>query len=304
MGRRILLFTGGGGAGSEGIARLWGDRYDLHFADADLDSIPPGIANRHLIPFANDSAFVPEVAALCRRLGVDVLVPGVDEELATLSERAAELAPTRVMLPDAGFIRAMLDKLCFALELGARGIAVPPTYTLDQIAALGFPCLAKPRTGRGSRGVQILAGTAEAEAYGVLSGKPVAATIVQPLLVGTEYTVLLSSDAAGVLKAVIPVKVAVKRGVTVRAEIDFHPVVLDACRRVHAAWPAAGCINVQGMLSADGRFLPFEINPRISTTFVLGIAAGLDPVDVFLGGSVSPDLQPRKLSRHWFNVIE
>ena len=40
------------------------------------------------------------------------------------------------------------------------------------------------------------------------------------------------------------------------------------------------------MLTNEGLVLPFEINPRISTTFCLAMAAGLDPIEAFLDNFV------------------
>ena len=62
-----LLFTGGGGAGNEALYRLLGDRYEAHFADADVAAIAQSIPveRRHAIPMANVDDFTCAVAALC-----------------------------------------------------------------------------------------------------------------------------------------------------------------------------------------------------------------------------------------------
>ena len=61
------------------------------------------------------------------------------------------------------------------------------------------------------------------------------------------------------------------------------------------------------MKASSGEVLAFEINPRISTTMVMAIAAGIDPFESFLerGGFASSLVRVPKihLHRHWVNVI-
>lgn len=76
----------------------------------------------------------------------------------------------------------------------------------------------------------------------------------------------------------------IKKGITLRAETDRDERVIAACVAIHAAQPVSGCYNIQLMKAEAGDVKPFEINPRISTTACLALAAGVDFVDVYLGG--------------------
>ena len=99
--KRRILFTGGGGAGNEAIYRLWKDRYDFHFADSDPEAINPAIPaeRRHTIPLATASDFVSGLSGLCDRLEINVLVPGVDEELPLMPKTADALRSTEILAP-------------------------------------------------------------------------------------------------------------------------------------------------------------------------------------------------------------
>jgi carbamoyl-phosphate synthase large subunit len=107
--------------------------------------------------------------------------------------------------------------------------------------------------------------------------------ILQELLQGQEYTVMMAADCDSKLHAVVPVKVGIKRGITLRAETDHNEQVIAACVAIHTADPVPGCFNIQLVKSISGDIKPFEINPRISTTTCLGYAAGVDFVGIFLG---------------------
>lgn len=300
-----LLFTGGGGAGSEAVFRLWRDRYDLHFADADPEAITPSIPpeRRHRIPFARVDGFASDLAALCKALEIDTLIPGVDEELPHMPAVAEKAKGVSVLVPEPDYVATMLDKQATATALSEHGLPAPCTRPLEKAHEVGFPSLAKPRFGRGSRGVRIIENREQAAALARLENEEF---VAQELLTGQEYTVMLAADRERRLCAVVPVKVLVKRGITLRAETEDQPAVVAACRAIHEAIPAAGCYNVQLMLTEEGQVMPFEINPRISTTFCLALAAGIDPVSIYFnnkGGDYQPFTVGLRLSRTWNNHI-
>ena len=305
-----IMFTGGGGAGNEALWRLLESRYVLHFGDADPLAIDPVIPEdcRHQLPWASDPDFVPKMADICRRLSIDLLVPGVDEELVPLAHNVATLAPTRLLLPESDYVETMLDKLRMIESLAKKQIPVPRSRTLaDDLGSLRFPCIAKPRSGRGSRDVRVLNSDADAISLRSTLGDAAVMTLLQDKIEGVEYTVQMAADASGRLHAIVPVRVGVKRGITLRAETDAELRVIVACRAIHQAIPAAGCYNIQLMLTSDGQILPFEINPRISTTLCLVVAAGVDPIAIFLGRACTDDLLPFvasiRLRRHWTNYF-
>ena len=303
-----ILFTGGGGAGNAGIFHLWNDKYDLHFADADPEAISPLFPQRcrHKIPFAEDISFLPEIASLCSDLNIDILVPGVDEELSQMGLLENRVAGLKILVPDPDFVDVMLDKLKTAQKLEEKGVGGPKTLSAAESGKISFPCFVKPRRGRGSRGAMVLNSEQDLIAYIRLSEISAQDIVVQDLLVGQEYTVMMAADASANLHAVVPVQVDVKRGVTIRAKTNFEPSVIAMCRKIHRAIPARGCYNIQLMFTPAGEVMPFEINPRISTTFCLGVASGINPVAIFLHDLEPPsDILPFAngvtLKRTWQN---
>ena len=285
-----LLFTGGGGAGSEALDRLLSKHFEVHFADADIEAKPYSLASEfwHRIPFASDHTFVEKLQELCRDLKVDILIPGVDEELLPIS-RARKSMGCEVLLPPTEFVKLHLDKLTSNAFLHAHGLPAPQTELLHENQQISFPCIVKPRQGRGSRDVAIVYSEQELQAHIVLSRRQPEELIVQELLRGQEYTVMMASDQTGKLRAVVPVKVGIKKGITLRAITDNDEVVIAACAAIHQANPVPGCYNIQLVKSEDGAVKPFEINPRISTTACLALAAGVDFVDIFLDGKHAED---------------
>src|SRR5690606_38550768 len=118
--------------------------------------------------------------------------------------------------------------------LSEKSIPVPLSRTLmEGIDGIQFPCILKPRTGRGSRDVSIL--YSEEDVYTQRKKLASAAKnfLVQEKIEGTEYTVQMVADRYGNLKAIVPVKVHVKRGITLRAETEDRSEVISACQSIH-----------------------------------------------------------------------
>jgi len=285
-----LLFTGGGGAAMEALYRLVGDRYEVHCADADPEARPPAVAPHrwHPIPMASAPGFLGALKALCADLHIDVLVPGVDEELSVVAHARSSF-PCAVLLPPAGFVDIHLDKLASQAHWKALAIPVPETESLPHRRRVVFPCVVKPRSGRGSRHVAIVRSEEELQAHVVLCRRRPEDFVAQELLEGEEYTVTVVADVSGRLRAVVPVRVALKRGITLRATTDADDRVMSACVAMHGASPVAGCFNIQLIKTASGDVRPFEVNPRISTTSCLVLASGVNFIDLYLGGGSAAD---------------
>lgn len=303
-----ILFTGGGGAGSEALLRLLDDRYRIYFADADVRAIHPAVPDdrRCEIPFADDPVFGAKIEACVHSLNIDLLIPGVDEELPVIA-RLVEQGRLAALLPPRFFVDRHLDKAASMRFLAGIEIA-PQTVPAAEAAQIGFPCIVKPRRGRGSRGVVKVDSPGTLAARIALSDAGPEDLIAQEYLRGEEFTVMMAADAAGTLRAVVPVAVEIKRGITLRAHTCRDRAVEEACRAVHDADPVPGCYNIQLIREPSGRVRIFEINPRVSTTLCLGVAAGVDPIGIYLsppsGSTPLPFHESLRLSRHWTNRFD
>lgn len=308
MEKKKLLFTGGGGAGNEAIWRLLHHKYDLYFVDADVSQIDPHIpaSVKFQIPPATSQHFTRVLMQLCADLHVDVLIPSVDEELVLLADSLFEEISFKILLPQERYVATMLDKLSMVRALQSNDLTVPETEALDKdISRFEYPCIVKPKKGRGSRGVFSVNTREEVEIFRNKLGKSCEANVIQQQKFGTEYTVQMVANAESRLIHVVPVRISTKKGITVRAQVDKNDSVINACKLIHKSIPCRGTYNIQLILTETGEVYPFEINPRISTTFCLVVAAGIDPIDVYINGAeakFSDDFESNKvLSRHWYN---
>lgn len=301
-----ILFTGGGGAGNEAIWSLLNHKYDLYFADCDIDNIDSVIpvSQRIEIPSANSIDFVSSISIVCKEKGINFLVPTVDEELVKLSKTKNQLS-CELILPHSEFVETMLDKYAFSKVLEKISLSRPETYYADQWKKLKFPMIIKPRSGRGSRGVMVINNEKELEAYRVLNPLANNELIVQELGIGEEYTVFVSSNKNGELNCIIPVRVEQKRGVTISAITHKEDTIIEYVKSFHDSFIAPGIYNLQCIISKEGKVLPFEVNPRVSTTFCMALAAGFDPFELYQEESKElffPE-KPIRLKRNWKNTF-
>ena len=303
-----LLFTGGGGAGNEAIWRLLINKYEIHFADADISKINPtiNIHNKHAIPLASEQIFLTELIKLCNDLEIDYLIPGVDEELITIAQSSKLFLPTELILPSLSFIKTNLNKLSTAEYYGSKNIKVPKTEVLSNLSnQISFPIITKPIHGRGSRDVL------KHDKYDQLDNyrksiDTVDNYIAQEAIVGDEFTVQMIANKDTSLQAIIPVKLFIKSGITISAVTSNEKNVIKVCKEIHNVFPTSGIYNIQLILTDNNEAIPFEINPRISTTFCLVLhSLKFDPIELFINANKKSGLvgfdEGVRLDRYWYN---
>lgn len=289
-----ILLTGAGGAALPAlIDGLRAKRYRVVAVDADANAAGLYLADRgYRIPFAADPEFAPAMRRICRAEKVAALVPLVDEELLPTAQLAADLG-IPLIGPQPAFTALCLDKFVLMQRLKEIGVPVPDTRLLKSgVQGMHYPLILKPRTGRGSRGIKIVSNQSELDVH--LATHPDAeATMVQHCVQGTEYTVSAVAWRDGATRAVVPKEIIDKRGITRLAVTRKHDAIDRLCRTIQERLRADGPFNVQLRLDADGTPLPFEINPRFSTTVTLTQAAGVDElgslVDLALGRPVDAE---------------
>lgn len=309
MTKRRILFTGGGGAGSEALMRLGCVQDDFYFADARVEAMDPLIPKERClaIPYAGACDFIPAMREACRKHEIDILVPTVDEELVPLARSAAEGGLPELFLPPVDFVALMLDKLACMQALANCGLPVPRTVPIAEASSLTGSMILKPRSGRGSRGVVRVRSAAQASAYLALNELTAEGVIAQECVTGQEYTVFVLADRQAHLRAILPVRVQEKRGVTILAHTAANQLIEEYVRRLHDVFRPTGPYNVQCIVTASGEVLPFEVNPRVSTTFCLVLAAGIDAFSLFAAEDPTTSLADYRrgirLQRNWHNHI-
>ncbi|MDH5333529.1 MAG: ATP-grasp domain-containing protein [Thermoleophilia bacterium] len=275
-----VLVTGAGGAAGIAVIRALSPAGHAVYA-ADCDPLATGLhivprSRRCLLPRGDDPRFASALLGECRRRGIDVVVPTVDEELRPLADARHLFAEHGVVVlsSEAEALATCLDK--HALVEAVRGIVpCPATELLDpwfEPEAWIFPVIVKPRTGRGGAGVELVA-----DAAGLDRFPHDGSHIVQEHLPGEEYSVDVLVDHGGAVVAAVPrVRLRVESGVAVVARTVRDADLEAAAGRCAQAAGIRGGANVQFRRDADGVARLLEINPRFPGTLAITVASGVN----------------------------
>ena len=160
------------------------------FADAEPEASTNTLPLRR-IPRATDPDFLQGIRSLLTQPDM-LVIPGVDKDLPFLENLRRE--GVGILMPDQRYVTVMLDKFASMRWLAQLGVPVPRTV------------IVKPRQGRGSEGV----------------------LVEQERLEGTEYTVTMSADCTGRLRAIVPVRIIAKRRVTIHGVTEAQQDVIAA----------------------------------------------------------------------------
>lgn len=282
-----VLISGAGGAGGIGALRSLHQTTGHELVGIDMDPYAAGLSLAdagETVPVADADDWPEAVARVIRRHDVDVLVPTVDEELPRLPELGSVAPDLGIVTPTQDVVDIALDKYRTSTVLDTAGHHVPDTWLgseADVIPREAYPCIGKPRAGRGSRGIKRLGGPEEVERFVSEADDP-DRIVVQELIEGTEFTTSVVVTGDGRLLETVPKEAIEKRGSTVRGVTRRQPAVAESCEAISRTLEPAGPINVQQILDEEGTAYTIEINPRFSSTACLTVAAGVDELDLLI----------------------
>lgn len=259
-----ILVTGVGGPAGQSLARQLIER-GYRVAGTDMRRIDlPGVIV-HRVPAASDPAFVETLRALTADSNADLVIPTVSEELPILVRETDWPAPM-ALAPREGVLLAN-DKWLTWRRLSECGVAVPramlPSHiqSADHVAqTIGWPCLAKPRVGRGGRNVTLYQET-EFDALCALDDR----CILQEFIPGAEYAPNVYIRRSGP-DIVVPLrKTSLKQGMIGNAVSvvyeDAPDVAALACAAAHALG-LFGALDIDIRRRDDGMPVVLEVNAR------------------------------------------
>ncbi len=308
MNKLKLLFTGGGGAGTQLLYETLSDKYEVHFADGsdDLDVISNNVPlkHKHKIPMASDLNFVESLGNLIKKNNIQILIPGVDEELVKINELNNLCPNLKIICPQKSFIEKMLNKKNMSDLFSEHDILSPKSYKIDEIVD-GNSYIIKPKVGRGSRGVVSVNSKSQILSYFNLYNKKESECIIQDKIQGDEFTITVSCNKEGNLIQIVPLKILKKKGVTISAVYKPHKNIDKLVSRLCDIFRPKGIMNVQLIEDKFNQLYIFEINPRISTTACFAFYMGCDLVENFDKFNRDNDskFEKYKFTRTWYNSV-
>jgi len=229
------------------------------------------------LPQVKEIGYVDALVTALKLHKIDVLLPGIDSEIAVLSAARHRLpSATKAVLAPSKLVEAADDKLLTAEFLSSRGIGTPVTCNADSPFEIGFPVVAKPRRGHASQGIAILPSQQALQAF--LETRP-QNYCLQRYIAGPEITVGFLYDSAGVMRDAIAMERTLESGRTVHAKVLDDLSTLQFMEEFGRKVPGVGAVNAQLRWHEHDGPLVFEINARLSGSTEMRVIVGFnDPL--------------------------
>ncbi|MFM7311248.1 MAG: ATP-grasp domain-containing protein [Flavobacteriales bacterium] len=272
-----VIVTGIGGVVGQGIVRnIRATGLPVRIVGINVSAISAGnhlCDAVHVVPYAVDANYISAVAQITREEEARVIIPSTDYESYHLALHADKL-PSPVAASPHHITLMCLDKYKTFQAFQEHHIPFAPSCLPSEFKHQWQEFIAKPREGRGSRGILISPKNPEGldDAY-----------MIQPLLKGPEITTTAYVTQSGDLHGIITMRRFLESGNTTQAEVTFEynaPVqrLVESILRV---FPFRGSFNVQSIVT-EGGIIPFEINCRISGTNSIRSQFGFKDVEYTL----------------------
>lgn len=318
-----LMLTSTGGDLSPQLIRLaqTSQRHKIRVVAVDnrANVVSRHIADAfHTVPRGDDPGYAEAVKAIVQREGVNLIIPGADEEAMALSAAAADFAALdcKLAVSDHAVMQIISNKGATLRALAAAGVPVPRWREVTEHAALADAVadatrvwgdvVVKPSVARGGRGVSVVGTNLGSAGQGA-----------REVRVGLDDFL---RDGLAAYKPQMPVIVMERLQEPVH-DIDIlawegKPIHLVPRRRVSSTLPNAGHVFIDSaplvqlgdvvaralkltwlydcdvMHDAAGTPWILEVNPRPSGSWAVTIIAGVPLLDNVVSLAKGDELVP------------
>jgi carbamoyl-phosphate synthase large subunit len=273
----VLVPGAAGPAGINTIKSLRMGDYKGTIVATDSSDLAAGffLASDHsVLPEVRDTEqYAKRLLGLVSQKKVQVLMPSSGYDVYSFSELRPQLEElgAQPVVSERKSLEVCRDKLLTFNQLFNEFGDFLPFTTTDPERIPGFPVIAKPRFGKGSR--DVIRVDDETDLRYVVSKYE--DMIFQELLPGDEYTVDVLSDLARKPVLAVPrVRMQTKAGISTRGRIVRNEKLESLCKSMAGSIGIAGPSCIQVKTSLDGMPKLVEVNPRMGGGTIFSTLAG------------------------------
>jgi len=249
-------------------------KYPVRIVSSDTNPISAGFymsdANE-LLPEVESKSYLTRLFEIITKHKISILMPSSGYDIYRYSKNKRKLLKLGALpvVSDENTMEICRDKLQTYRHLSKK-FDLPAT-TLDPKDIRGFPLIAKPRYGKGSKGIIKIENSIDLK-YTLSKQREL---IFQEYLPGTEYTIDVLSDLDGnPLIAVPRIRVETKAGISTVGKIVMDEKISETCKSIAKYLKIKGPCCIQMKESNDGTLKLVEVNPRLGGGTIFTALAG------------------------------
>ena len=257
-----ILVTGIGGNVGQGILRnIISLNFDIKLIGVDINSFTPGnhlCAKTYVVPFSNHENYIPTIVKIIKEEEVDLVLPSTDYEIFFLSKFRNRIK-AKIVASDPVVAKTYLDKYSTYKYLSKNNIPFAKSWLPEEYDFSEHDIIAKPREGRGSRGIIINPPNPKNLPVGYM---------IQPLSKGIEITTAVYVTKKNKLHGLFSMERKLTNGTTTESKVVFQydSRLKIIAQKIIDLGGLKGSFNIQSIVTKNDDIVPFEINCRISGT--------------------------------------
>ena len=270
----ILVPSASAPAGINTIKSLKMVNYPVRIVASDSNPFSAGFFMSdayEVLPEIDSKLYITRLLEIVTKHKINVLMPSSGYDIYQYSANKEKLLKLGA-LPVVSDIKTM--KICRdkiqTFNYLSKKFELPFT-TLDYKKVKGFPLIAKPRYGKGSKGIVKINNENELKYVRFNSEN----LIFQEYLPGTEYTIdVLSDMECEPILAVPRVRVETRAGISTVGTIVKDENISETCKSIAKYLKIRGPCCIQMKESNDGILKIVEVNPRMGGGTIFAALAG------------------------------
>jgi carbamoyl-phosphate synthase large subunit len=261
----ILVPSASAPAGINTIKSLKMVKYPVRIVASDSNPISAGffMSDAHeVLPEIDSKLYVSRLFDIVEKHKIEILMPSSGYDIYQYSENKEKLLKLGALpvVSDKKTMERCRDKMQTFNYLSKKFDL--PFTTLDYKKTSRFPLIAKPRYGKGSKGLVKIDN--EKELKYVQTKKDKDNLIFQEYLPGTEYTIDVLSDLeCEPIIAVPRIRLETKAGISTIGKIVKDENISDTCKSIAKCLKIRGPCCIQMKESKEGILKIVEVNPRM-----------------------------------------
>lgn len=223
---------------------------------------------------AGDKNYLDVIKKLIDKYKIDAILPMSEAELTVYANIDNKINDCHVIHCGKEALKVGLDKLKTNQLLQSIGEPYPWTIATTHGSPIELPCILKPKTGSGSKGIFIIKDKVDVAYF----NKKYPDSIYQELLTPNdeEITCAVYRTKTGEVFVLQMLRQLIG-GATGWAIVVNHQKINKLCVKIANELDVFGSINIQLINTKQGAYI-FEINPRISSTVAMRDSIGFEDV--------------------------